>query len=91
MTRTEHLKRIKARCKSLISNLSGAPKYAEAIAGWKSTIAAIEGLTDIYEDTEGFADGSVDASAFQRQCNSTSSMAYNAINSIISAWPEELL
>lgn len=40
MTQAEHLERIKAKCRELIS----AFPPCESVAGWHSTIAAIEGL-----------------------------------------------
>ncbi len=62
-----------------------------AEAGWRATIAAIDGLNLIYADTEGCADGSPDASALAKQCNATCGTAYGTLEHILAAWPEELL
>jgi hypothetical protein len=66
MTQQEHLQRIRQRCVELLE-IPGWPKYQ--VAGWKSTIAAIDGLYSMPPlDIRG-----------------------RVLNSIIAAWPEELL
>ncbi len=47
-----------------------------AEAGWRATIAAIEGLQECYANA-----------SREEDCN----RAYDALNQIIAAWPEELL
>ena len=46
MNTPEHLEKIKAKCETLIANY-----YSEsrAVAGWRSTIAAIDSLRDMGE------------------------------------------
>lgn len=47
MTRTEHLERIKRRCEELIRSYQDFDSRGSQVAGWKSTIAAIETLNKI--------------------------------------------
>jgi hypothetical protein len=45
MTKTEHLQRIRARCEELIDAYLFEHKESDArVAGWRATIAAIDGL-----------------------------------------------
>lgn len=62
-----------------------------AEAGWEATIGAIEQWKSLYIYTDGFADGAPDASAHDKLCNEVAHIAKTAIQSIIAAWPEELL
>ena len=51
MTTTEKLERIKAKCRELLSDGEGRAKYdKQAIAGWRSTLAAIEFAAECEED-----------------------------------------
>ena len=77
MTRTEHLERIKKRCESLIEGSLGLHGFEEEIAGWKAMIAAIDG---IQKAKEALLKHDLDACELNP-----------VIDSIISAWPEELL
>ena len=47
MTQQEHLQRIRQRCVELLE-IPGWPKYQ--VAGWQSTIAAIDALENMGED-----------------------------------------
>jgi hypothetical protein len=47
MTQQEHLQRIRQRCVELLE-IHGWPKYQ--VAGWQSTIAAIDALENMGED-----------------------------------------
>lgn len=83
MTRTKHLERIKKKCERLIELYSvELYKPIHAIAGWKATIAAIDVLLSISQ-SETYADEA-------HGCDHPSESDY-ALDSILSAWPEELL
>jgi hypothetical protein len=75
MTTTEHLNAIKDKCKEMVS----AFPPCESTAGWNSTIAAIDALRGIawMEETG------------QRDLSWTGRKAFDTLNTIIAAWPEE--
>lgn len=52
MTTEEHLKKIKAKCESLMLLHIPTGNYQSAIAGWRATIAAIDSLQLIHEQTD---------------------------------------
>lgn len=83
MTREEHLKKIVERCEKLIEANSKFYRVESEIAGWKSTIAAIEGFRSIGWDE---SDGEIHSDN-----SHNGRRAAKALDSIISAWPEELL
>jgi hypothetical protein len=78
MTTQEHLQKIQAKCKQLVSIYDNAEPHTPlpAVAGWRSTIAAIETLLACYPD------GNIAARSFNAQ---------HMAQTIIAAWPEELL
>ncbi len=86
MTTTEHLQKIKAKCEQLIAIYS-QPKYSGMelmIAGWKATIAAIDGLSELIKHEERFEGthiGNPVELNYERKI----------ITAILSAWPEEIL
>jgi hypothetical protein len=71
MNTEEHLQRIKAKCKEMIS----AFPPCESVAGWQSTIAAID---SVIADDPRYQDMYFMANE-------------DMIKGIIAAWPEELL
>jgi hypothetical protein len=74
MTQQEHLQRIRQRCVELLE-IPGWPKYQ--VAGWQSTIAAIDWV--------------VDCKRFRDSVSDPSWPELEIIKTIIAAWPEELL
>jgi len=74
MTTEEHLQKIKAKCEQL---LAMSPYQLQPEAGWRSTIAAIDGL--LANST-----GKVEFGHFYDAGDI-------ALQNIITAWPEELL
>lgn len=92
MTTEEHLQKIKAKCECLLEKSEYIPHYsASAEAGWRATIAAIDGWLSLFHDTDAYADGAPDASVYDKLCNEIAAVARVNINHIIAAWPEELL
>jgi hypothetical protein len=85
MTTTEHLNRIKSQCVDLISIYDNALPHAPlpAVAGWRSTVAAIDDCLNI------------DSSLPIYIQNITTEMMLTAnaplVAAIIAAWPEEIL
>ena len=85
MTDTEHLQRIKAKCIYIVSIYDNAEPHAPlpAVAGWRSTIAAIDDCLN------------VDSSLPIYIQNITTEMMLTAnarlVAAIIAAWPEEIL
>jgi hypothetical protein len=65
MTTAEHLAKIRARCVELSSIYDNAEPHSPlpAVAGWRATIAAIDGLNDLELsfETDGKADETLDA------------------------------
>lgn len=84
MTREEHLKKIVERCELAIESNKLDAGIETSIAGWKSTIAAINSWQKLENNCRGWKDdnGCAGAALQHYHC---------AIDSIISAWPEELL
>jgi len=81
MTTTEHLEKIKAKCQERIDICEGRLIYAEA--GWKSTIAAIEGLQKMY-GLLGEPGISIADAAIRFECNVIR-------DAILASWPESTL
>lgn len=81
---TEHLNKIKAKCEELLQGDEYIPYFSEpAQAGWRSTIAAIDDILTVDQDLTP-----------EVQKITTEMLLYmngNLVQSIISAWPEELL
>ena len=76
MTKQEHLNRIVEKCKELIDFWSKQPQTTfvkQSIAGWRSTIAAIEYFGELCS------------------FNGMNGVAWDGLDSIRAAWPEELL
>ena len=76
MTKTEHLQRIRARCEELIGAYLFEHEPDARVAGWRATIAAIDGLHRLINLGEGTVDYDI---------------ACQTRDSIIATWPEELL
>ena len=82
MNTTEHIEKIKAKCEARITTELTRPTLLQdktAIAGWRSTIAAIEGLQKLALATELYPGH-----------GGSPEVLYH-LNSIIATWPEELL
>lgn len=80
MNTTEHLEKIKAKCQSLVSIYDNAEPHTPlpAVAGWRSTIAAIEWMHD--------------PACCDADCRGgMPEIANELTRDIIAAWPEELL
>ena len=81
MTTTEKLERIKAKCRELLSDGEGRAKYdKQAVAGWRSTLAAIELYHQLHSIGWGW-DGDGGAVAANE----------SMIDQILAAWPDDLL
>ena len=77
MTTTEKLERIKAKCRELLSDGEGRAKYdKQAVAGWRSTLAAIEALECV---------------ALWYPSGNPKNDEAEALNQILAAWPDDLL
>ena len=79
MSPEEHLNRIVAKCRELLAANAGSDR---AKAGWRATIAAIEGLR-LIANSETSADP-------HESCDHPTD-AQKTLQQIIAAWPEELL
>jgi len=84
MKTTEHLQRIKAECERLLASPIATPR---AKAGWHSTIAAIDNLSEMIDDPE-YGGHTCDNDG--RGC-SACYQAEKSIKQILAAWPIELL
>lgn len=62
-----------------------------AEAGWKATRAAIADWLNLYNATEGYADGAPDASAHDKLCNEVASICRINLRHILSAFPLEFI
>lgn len=93
MTTIEHLNKIKAKCEDLVSIYDNAEPHTPlpAVAGWRSTIAAIDlCLANLHRDFH-------QPDRYSEACDNDGRGCNACINtekleqSILSAWPEELL
>ncbi len=100
MTRTEHLERIKARCEMMLSMYADSGICKEEVAAWKSTIAAIDCLSKQcckscdssgVINHGGSGEGEENLEYCPNNCQGIFYESAQALDSIISAWLEELL
>jgi hypothetical protein len=93
MTTTEHLQKIKAECERLLTLYETGKSFAlsgftekQSMAGWRSTIAAIDGFVIICRMNN-----------YMEVLNPSMTMAasfteaQDAIKQILAAWPTKLL
>lgn len=76
MNYREHIKAVEAKCRELLAQFP----QCESSCGWKSTIAAIDAISELEFHTHGWDD---DCGAY--------SIADRLIDAIIAAWPEDML